>query len=261
MTIEGLPSEPAPVPTHIWPELDSTNAFARRLAESDDRRGPASPVWIAARRQTAGRGRRGRTWESRLGNLAASLHCVTDVPAQEAAQLSFVFALAVRDMAGAYVPESLVKLKWPNDVLLAGRKVSGILIESGRRFDGRIWIVAGVGVNLVWAPEGTEFPATCLADHLKAGVAAAPTLDVALEQLSDAVIRRAAVWTRDGFGPIREAWLDAAAGIGERCTVRLGDAALQGVAEGLDEDGALQLRLDNGELRRITAGDVFFGPA
>jgi BirA family biotin operon repressor/biotin-[acetyl-CoA-carboxylase] ligase len=177
----------------------------------------------------------------------------------DAAQLSFVAALAVRDLACRFVPEALVRLKWPNDVLLAEEKLAGILIESGRRNDGALWLAAGIGVNLASAPSGTERPATSLASHLKAGVPAAPTPEDALELLASALASRIAAWTKSGFGPVREAWLEAAFGMGRPCVAHLGHQTVTGVAEDLDVDGALVLRLEDGSLSRITAGDVFFG--
>jgi BirA family biotin operon repressor/biotin-[acetyl-CoA-carboxylase] ligase len=243
------------VPTRWFDELDSTNAEARRLAEA----GEAGPLWIAARRQTQGRGRRGRVWETAAGNLAATLLASTDRPAAEAAQLSFVAGLAVAELADAFADEGLVALKWPNDVLLAGAKLAGILIESGRRTGGGLWLAIGVGVNLADAPDIPDYPATALARHLRPG-ASRPSPDAALELLSAAMSRRMQHWQDEGFEPVRQAWLQRAFGMGRACTARPGDgAALEGVAEGLDADGSLLLRLASGELRRITAGDVFFG--
>ena len=220
----GLETIPA-----LWrQEIGSTNAEARRLAEG----GETGPIWIAAHRQTAGRGRRGRAWETGQGNLAATLLAATSKPPAEAAQLSFVVGLAVRELAAAYVPESLVRLKWPNDVLLAGAKLSGVLIESGRRPDGDLWMAIGVGVNLAWAPTGVEQPATSLAAHLKAGVLAPPAPEAALEALSRILARRILGWSRSGFAPVRDEWAEAAAGLGARCVARLGEGELSGLAEG-----------------------------
>ena len=243
------------IPVRWHDEIDSTNAEVRRLAEA----GQGAPVWIAARRQSAGRGRRERVWESGEGNFAATLLTFTDKPPGEAAQLSFVTGLAVGDLARAFVPPSLVRFKWPNDVLLAKAKLSGILIESGRASDGRLWLAIGVGVNLVAAPTGPGINATCLADHLKAEANGAPTPEAALELLSASLARRIDTWTAEGFEPVRAEWLAAAAGLGAPCTARLGQQELQGVSEGVDIDGALLLRLDDGSVRRITAGDVVFG--
>ena len=231
-------------------ELDSTNAEARRLAEA----GETGPSWIAARRQTAGRGRRGRAWETGEGNLAATLLVALDKPPAEAAQMSFVAALAVGDLARRYASGG-VAYKWPNDVLLSGRKLAGVLIESGRRQDGLLWWAVGVGVNLRSAPEGTEFPATSLA----AAGGAVPTPAEALGVLADAMDVRMAAWTSEGFEAVRRDWLKDALGLGGPCAARLPRETVEGVAEGLDPDGALVLRLADGEVRRITAGDVFFG--
>src|SRR3984957_6921346 len=109
-------------PIEALEEIDSTNAEARRRAEA----GARGPLWITAKRQTAGRGRRGRAWETGAGNLAATLLIHTDKPPAEAAQVSFVAALAVADLAAAFVPASLVSLKWPNDPMIAGKKTAGI---------------------------------------------------------------------------------------------------------------------------------------
>ena len=233
--------------------VDSTNAEARRRAEA----GEAGPLWIAARRQTAGRGRRGRAWETGAGNLAATLLTTTARPPGEAAEIAFVAALAVADLALAQVPDALVRLKWPNDVLVDGRKVSGVLIESGLRPDGRLWLAVGVGVNLKSAPVAADRPATTLADHLRADVAAPLTPDAALEVLARTFGSRLATWENYGFDPIRTAWT-ARADLGRPCGVRLDQETVEGVAEALDVDGALRLRLADGSVRRITAGDVFF---
>lgn len=251
--MDWLPHGEARVPVLAFDEIDSTNAEARRRAEA----GEGGPLWITAARQTAGRGRRGRAWDTSTGNLAATLLLTTDKSAAEAAQLSFIAAFAICDLARAYAPESLIRFKWPNDVMLAGNKLSGILIESGRAFD-RLWLAIGIGVNLAHAPVNVERPATSIAAHLKADVAAPPSPSQALDLLSDAFFDHAGRWAREGFAPFRDAWVGGAIGMGEACLVRLEHETLEGVAEGLAEDGALLLRLPNGSLRRITAGDVFF---
>lgn len=239
-------------PIEALGEIDSTNAEARRRAEA----GEAGPLWITAERQTAGRGRRGRSWETGGGNLAATLLITTDRPPAEAAQISFVAALAVADLADAYVPAALVTLKWPNDPMIDGRKASGILVESGQRPDGRLWLAVGVGVNLATPPEAAERPATAFAAHM---AAPPPKPLEALTLLAEAFERWRRLWEASGFAPIAEAWTRRAHGLGESCVARLGNETITGVAEGLDPDGSLRLRLPDGMLRRITAGDVFFG--
>ncbi|MBJ7410486.1 MAG: biotin--[acetyl-CoA-carboxylase] ligase [Phenylobacterium sp.] len=233
-------------------ELDSTNAEARRRAEA----GEAGPVWIAAGVQTAGRGRRGRPWSTETGNLAATLLTLTDRPPAEAAQLSFVAALAACDLADTCLGPGAARLKWPNDVLVHGRKAVGILVESGARPDGRLWLAVGVGVNLKHAPQDLERPATAFADYM-AGPPPEPL--VALDVLAQAFERWRSLWATQGFAPIAAGWSERAVGLGERCVARLPNRTVEGVAEGMDPDGALRLRLDDGGLERITAGDVFFG--
>ncbi|MEW5687589.1 MAG: biotin--[acetyl-CoA-carboxylase] ligase [Pseudomonadota bacterium] len=241
-------------PIEAYDELDSTNAEARRRAEA----GEVGPVWITAALQTAGRGRRGRAWSTQAGNLAATLLTSTDRPPAEAAQLSFVAALAACDLADTCMGAGAARLKWPNDVLVHGRKAVGILVESGSRDDGRLWLAVGIGVNLAHAPQDVERPAAAFAEHM-AGAPPSP-LD-ALEVLATAFERWRAQWATQGFPPIAAGWSERATGIGQRCEARLPNRTLSGVAEGLDPDGALRLRLDDGGLERITAGDVFFGGA
>jgi BirA family biotin operon repressor/biotin-[acetyl-CoA-carboxylase] ligase len=241
-------------PIEACEELDSTNAEARRRAEA----GEGGPVWITAARQSAGRGRRGRAWSTEAGNLAATLLMTTDAAPAEAAQVSFVAALAAADLADACLGAGAARLKWPNDVLVHGRKAVGILVESGARPDGRLWLAVGIGVNLAHAPTDVERPATSFAEYM-AGPPPKP-LD-ALEVLAAAFERWRKLWVTQGFAPIARAWTERALGLGERCEARLPSRTLAGVAEGLDLDGALRLRLDDGGLERITAGDVFFGGA
>lgn len=248
-----------PASTLAFHSLDSTNAEARRQAEA----GEGGPLWITAARQTAARARRGRGWETGTGNLAATLLTITDRPPAEAARLSFVAALAVADLAVAFVPEALVRVKWPNDVLVDGRKVAGILIESGARTyaagsGGGLWLAIGIGVNLATSPLSPERPATALADHLRADIGDSPTPAAALETLSAAFARWHEAWRTQGFAPIREAWRARAYGLGRPCTVRLERESLEGTAEDLDETGALVLRLPGDAVRLVTAGDVFF---
>jgi len=239
-------------PIEAYEELDSTNAEARRRAEA----GEGGPVWITAARQSAGRGRRGRAWSTETGNLAATLLTTTDAPPAEAAQLSFVAALAAADLVETCLGVGAARLKWPNDVLVFGKKAVGILVESGARPDGRLWLAVGIGVNLAHHPDDTERPATSFAEHM----AAAPPFPLdALEVLAGRFEVWCKLWTTRGFSPIAQAWTARAHGLGERCEARLPNRTLSGVAEGMDLDGALRLRLDDGALERITAGDVFFG--
>src|SRR5690606_17175395 len=156
--------------------------------------------------QTAGRGRRGRNWESEGGNLFSTLLHLTRKSPAEAAQVTFVAALAVADLLGRYAPQSLVTIKWPNDVMLAGEKAAGVLVESGAHAAGGLWLAVGIGVNLAHAPGGTERPATALAQHLAADVAVPPTVDLAVRELAEAFAVWEDRWARLGFAPVLDAW-------------------------------------------------------
>lgn len=236
----------------VFDELDSTNAEARRRAEA----GEAGPLWITATRQMAGRGRQGRAWETGEGNLAATLLFATAKSPAQASQVSFVAALAVADLASAFVPPALVALKWPNDTLIAGSKAAGILVESGAaRRPHELWVAVGIGVNLARAPVAADRPATSFALHMQAPP---PAPKDALVVLVGAFDRWLGLWERAGFPPIAAAWTERAHGLGEPCLARLAAETIEGVAEGLDPDGALRVRTADGQIRRITAGDVFF---
>ena len=222
-------------------EIDSTNSEARRLAEAGER----GPVWITADRQTAGRGRRGRVWEQGAGNLAATLLLR---PTGDFAQLSFAAALAVADMAQHFAPARPITVKWPNDVLADGKKLAGILLEGGSG-----WLAIGIGVNLASHPEGTEFPATSLA---QLGIAP-PSSGEALALLAARFAHWYDAWMKGGFETVRASWLARAGGLGAQIRARLPHETRHGVFEGIDASGALLLN-EQGQVRAITAGEVFF---
>ena len=235
----------AAVPVRRYDTIDSTNEEAKRLARSSER----GPLWIFAKQQTAGRGRRGRVWTSDEGNLFATL--LMEAP-PNAAELCFVAGLVVAETLETFAPGLKAALKWPNDVLLQGRKAAGILLEMEA---GALAI--GIGVNLVQHPENTEFPAT----SLKAVSAAEATPDIVLARLAGLWSTWYEVWRREGLAFIRKAWLARAAGLGEPIRARLSDGEVVGVFEDLDQDGALLLRRPDGVVQRITAADLFFPDA
>lgn len=228
--------------------LGSTNAEALSLA----RRGEQGPLWITARRQDAGRGRRGRAWISEPGNLYASLLLTGPPPARHWPELSFVAALAVHDAVVTVAArlEPLLAIKWPNDLLLAGAKFAGVLIEGESGETGAL--VVGIGVNCANHPAEAEYPATDLA------AAGAPVSPATLfEALSVTMRGRIAQWDAgEGFSTIRADWLARAAGLGEAVRVRLADREIVGRFEALDEGGGLVMRLPDGGATTIAAGDV-----
>jgi BirA family biotin operon repressor/biotin-[acetyl-CoA-carboxylase] ligase len=233
----------------VWLDaIDSTNEEARRRAMS----GELGPLWIAARRQTAGRGRRGRVWQSGEGNLAATLLLRPGVPPADAAQLSFAASLAVADMVQHFAPDIPVTAKWPNDVLAGGRKLAGILLESGN--NAGFWLAIGIGVNLADAPSGTEFPATSL-KTLRGSV---PDPQEALAVLAVRFAFWRGTWRNGGFAALRQAWLDRADRLGEHIRARLPHEEQEGVFEGIDASGALLLNQGQGCIRAIAAAEVFW---
>jgi len=229
--------------------LDSTNEEARRLAVN----GEHGPLWVIAVSQTKGRGRRGRNWISHPGNLFTSLLIELGEPLENCGQLSFVAALAVADLAADYASGAAATLKWPNDVLLNGRKVAGILLEVAPNGTATRMII-GFGVNLAHQPGETNFPAISFAEV----AAEMPDPEVALLRLVDAWNTWYEIWRKEGFRSIRTAWLARAEGFGKKLTVQLGNSVVTGVFKNIEDDGSLLLCVDGGEAQRITAGDVFF---
>jgi len=232
-------------------ETGSTNDDAGGLARGGD----PGRVWIVADRQTAGRGRHGRAWSSPLGNLYASLLLVDPCDVRQAPELGFVAGLslhdAVADLAGAAGPA--LALKWPNDLLVGGAKAAGILLEGQRLAGGALAVAIGLGVNVVAAPEDTPYPAATI--RSLAPDAARDDLFLAL---SRHMALRLAEWDRGGgFARIRAAWLERAAGRGERVRLRLPAGEKHGIFVGLDGGGRLQLRTETG-VETLDAGDLFF---
>ena len=233
--------------------VGSTNDEARRLAAEGAEDGTL--VW--AREQSGGRGRRGRGWASPRGNLYLSLVLRPQCSLAEAAQLGFVAALGVGDAIGSVAPPLIeVTYKWPNDVLVNGRKAAGILLESqGAAGAACDWLVLGLGVNLTSYPEDSEFPATSLRFE---GCPPAVTEVALLEAFGKHFMTWVNRWLEEGFAPIRKAWRNHAHGLGEETRVRLAREELSGVLKDLDETGALVLGQAGGGERRVTAGEVYF---
>jgi BirA family transcriptional regulator, biotin operon repressor / biotin---[acetyl-CoA-carboxylase] ligase len=228
--------------------LGSTNAEALARARAGDR----GPLWITAKAQDAGRGRRGNIWVSPPGNLYATLLLTEPSPQAAAPQLSFVAALALHDAVAECAPQlgPALRVKWPNDLLLGSAKLAGILIEG--ESDPHFAVAIGIGVNCVSHPPNTPFHAT---DLTAAG--ALVTADRLFAVLSPTMALRLAEWQHgDNFASIRSAWLKRAAGLGEPIKVRLPERELSGRFHGLDEAGRLQLAQPSG-IVTVTAGEVF----
>ncbi len=248
-------------------EIGSTNSEALAAAAAGDPGG----IWFAARHQNAGRGRRGRQWHSVPGNLAASLLIVPDTSPELIATLGFVAGVALNRGLSAVLPDGIfrigidgadgadgrsrIALKWPNDVLADGAKLSGILLEASKTPDGRSAIVIGCGVNVVAAPEGTPYPATSLR-----ALGVERSAEEVFEALSDAWVEVFGLWN-DGRGvsDVLDIWRGSAAGIGAPVAVSQDGVIRRGIFETIDSSGRLIIRDDDGSRFPITAGDVHFG--
>lgn len=238
--------------------VGSTNDEAKRLA----REGAEDGTLVWAREQTGGRGRGGRDWSSPKGNLYLSLVLRPECPAARAAELGFVAAVGLGNALAALVPPLCpVNYKWPNDVLLGESKVAGILIETESAAQAAAdapleWMVLGMGVNVQKYPSETEFPATSLGEEGAGDVTVEKLLETFGIYFLDWVNR----WMEDGFAPIRAEWKERGLGIGRKLRVRLPRETVRGKFIDLDADGALLLKPEGqAAVRRITAGDVFFG--
>jgi BirA family biotin operon repressor/biotin-[acetyl-CoA-carboxylase] ligase len=220
-------------------ETGSTNSDLIALA----RLGEAEGIWLRAERQSGGRGRHGRVWQSPPGNLHASTLVRLRAADPPAPSLALVAAIAIHEAVSSFVPE--VRIKWPNDLVVRGAKLAGILLER----EGEA-VIAGFGVNLAAAPEGLERPTTSLTDEL----GEAPDPDHFLDRLVQSFSSQLEAWRRLGLERLRSDWLERAHPVG----TPLSTAEGEGLFDGLEEDGALRLRLADGTCRVIHAGDIFF---
>ena len=241
----------------VWPErydrilldrVDSTSLEAARRASDLH-----VPTWIFAREQTAGRGRRGRAWSMPQGNFAASLIWNPGGELADHALRSFVASLALRDALTGLGVEHL-SLKWPNDVLLKGRKLAGILLESAPAER----LILGIGINLAATPDPAQLETRAVqpvALTPETGIEVSP--EAMLTHLAAAFATREAQMVTRGFASIREDWLEHAAGKGGSLTARLPNATHQGIFEDVDGAGHLILRT-NADRLSLAAADVFF---
>jgi BirA family biotin operon repressor/biotin-[acetyl-CoA-carboxylase] ligase len=233
--------------------VGSTNDEAMSRARDGDPGG----LWVCAEAQASGRGRNGRVWTSPAGNLYASLLLLDPAPRERAAELGFVagtaLACALREILAG---DARLAIKWPNDILFAGAKLGGILLESTDLSDGRFACVAGFGVNCASHPSDTSYGATDLAEII--GYPVSP--QIVQEHLARAIEQRLATWRHGaGFPAIRAEWLGSAAGLGAKVEVVRPSATIEGIFQTIDATGRLQLETESG-LVAIDAGDIFLGP-
>jgi BirA family transcriptional regulator, biotin operon repressor / biotin---[acetyl-CoA-carboxylase] ligase len=229
-----------PIQILHYDTIDSTNTEARRLYELGER----GPIWIVADEQKAGRGRLGRQWQSEPGNLYSTLLFPCAAPPTKLAQLSFVAALAVHDVATTFIKNVSITLKWPNDCLIEGAKFCGILSEVIAPSQ----IALGIGMNISHAPTDTPYAAT----YLKGA-----TVKAAHEVLATSLQSWLKIWNEaQNFATIKFAWESSALNLGKSVSVDTGRAIRQGTFKGLDDDGAMILMQSDDTEIKIHAGDV-----
>lgn len=245
-----MPYQPKLLPPLSLVELQtvgSTNDHAKGLARSGYPHGTV--VW--AHTQTGGRGRQGNSWISLPGNLFMTMILRPDRNAATAGQLSFVAAVALAESLKEWLPPmAQIALKWPNDLLLNGKKAAGILLESELNGVQPVnWIVVGIGVNIAGAPEGAVSLKQLGVESLEAGQLL-EKLTVRMKALYD-------IWLKNGFEPIRTEWLRYAHNVGSTISVRLPKETFTGKFLGIDSAGALQLEMPDGARRDVSSGEVF----
>ena len=222
--------------------LGSTNDEAKRLAGT----GARGPLAVWAAEQPQGRGRGGRSWVGLRGNLMVSLLVQLHRAPTEAGSLALAAGLAVSDCARAWGREALIK--WPNDVLVEDAKLAGILLEAGSEGGRLDWIAVGIGLNLAEAP-ALDRPTTCIGSDV--------SVEAALEQVVEAVLRRYRQWCEGGFPALRDEWLERAAWLDRPVRISAGAGTLEGVMRTVDPDGSLVVCDAAGVERRLATGEVF----
>ncbi|HEY9009984.1 MAG TPA: biotin--[acetyl-CoA-carboxylase] ligase [Devosia sp.] len=251
---------------HGFDTVGSTSTEAANAARAGD----VGDVWFAALKQTEGRGRRGRQWETPHGNLAASLLVVPNCDPAVTATLGFVAGVALNRALASLVPGAQVKfgidgadgqggariaLKWPNDVLADGAKLAGILLEAQKRPDDRMAVVIGFGVNVVAAPERLPYPAASIAS-----LGWQVTAEQIFAALADEWVDAVELWDNGrNVAGILTLWRQLAAGIGAPVAVSRDGEVVRGVFETIDDAGRLIVRANDNSRVAITAGDVHFG--
>lgn len=233
-----------------YENIDSTNSEATRLIQAGQ---VSQPFWIVAETQNQGRGRQGRLWTSEKGNVFATL--VWPAPEMaKAPQTSFVIAVAAQAVLQDLVYDKAeVSCKWPNDILMDGRKIAGILLETAKDPQGKDWLIIGIGINLTSKPSDSRWPAICLNE-----VTTAPTPHEVVTSLHQNWVELYEIWDTQGFEPIAEQWMRNAFGLGVRVQYSVKDAKQSGAFSGLDETGAALIRLDSGWVERVYAGEIEF---
>lgn len=232
------------VPVRHFRTIDSTNLEAHRLFEHGER----GPLWLIAEEQTAGRGRLNRVWTSERGSLYSTLLLPVSAPQSAIPQIGFVVAVAVQKALSKLAPTVSFALKWPNDCLTNGAKISGILCET---LAPNV-VAIGCGINVEHAPRGLPYPAISLRQ-----LGSPATINIVFAAYRGELSAALALWDNGaGFEAIRKEWQAHAVGIGERVAMSTGEVMVEGTYEGIAEDGALVLLKSDGKRHLFHAGDL-----
>jgi len=229
----------------MFDELGSTNDEAKRLAQSR----PIGKFVLSAKKQTSGRGRYGRAWTSMSGNLFMSLLTSPELPIEIFAQSSFVAAISVHEALSSIIKDHQVSLKWPNDVLVDGAKIAGILLESIDEY-----LIVGIGVNVKRHPVIADRHTTSFTKLKYSDISADLVMDLIMQSFEYYY----KVWMHDGFESIRHEWLLRAHKAGTVITINDGKVRLSGEFMDIDHMGSIRIKLTTGEIHTMSAGEVFF---
>jgi BirA family biotin operon repressor/biotin-[acetyl-CoA-carboxylase] ligase len=240
----------------MYDHVDSTSAVALRLVQS----GVKGNYVIFSKQQTEGKSGYGNEWFSPEGNFFLSLLLEPTFTIQSGAELSFVTSLAIRDAIISVLGVNYldISFKWPNTILLNGKKIGGILLESSSTPQKNIpnWFIVGIGINLMHYQEGTDFPSTSLKHEGFGEIPSNLLLNAFMENFSN----RYNIWRNRGFAILKLEWLKSAFNINKPITVLFKGQKLTGVFEGIDDVGTLLMRLEDGQCQKVIAGEVFFEP-
>ena len=240
----------------MYDHVDSTNATALRLVQS----GVKGNYIIFSKQQTEGKSRYGSEWFSPKGNFFLSLLLEPTFTVQSGAELSFVTSLAIRDALTSVLGLNYldINFKWPNTILLNGKEIGGVLLESSSTPQKNIpnWFIIGVGINLIHYQEGGDFPSTSLKNE---GFGEIPS-DLLLNAFMESFANHYNVWRNRGFAVLKLEWLKSAFNLNKTITVLFKGQKLTGTFEGIDDVGYLLMRLEDGHFQKVIAGEVFFEP-
>ncbi len=244
---------PRSISLHTFDVIGSTNEKAKEM--SVDGAGDWTVIW--SRAQNNGKGRFGKKWISPVGNLYLSILLKPNYNLEACSKISFLAAVAVKEaIKNSVIPESTISFKWPNDVLLNNKKVAGILLESSFKANAKKvdWLVVGVGINVKNFPENVDYPATSLENQGAENI----NVQQIMEKFIKSFIKLQKQFDDSGFAEIRKKWLESAEGKNKTIKIKTAQKIIAGTFKDIDEDGLLVIKTDDGKMKKISAGEVFF---